>query len=236
MDERAIVADGKLIVGSVRAVEGFSHRPRRSELGQRRARGPRPRRGTTEHVVLDQHFEQDDHDGPALLAPARRPHPGRLHPARGRTQSVLPHLRAEQSARLGTDPGDRNARRRQPAVHRRATSPTRICSSLKSGRIYNFYRGFDYDPNYMFSDDHGQTWQLGGRLLQGPRRLRPILPSTRSTATTPSISSPPKTIPATSTTACTTASSATAQVYRSDGTPLGPLSDEHRHAELPPGT
>jgi len=38
---------------------------------------------------------------------------------------------------------------------------------LKSGRIYNFYRGFDYDPNFMSSDDDGKTWQLGGRLLKG---------------------------------------------------------------------
>ena len=38
---------------------------------------------------------------------------------------------------------------------------------LKSGRIVNFYRGFGFDPNYMYSDDSGRTWQLGGRLFYG---------------------------------------------------------------------
>src|SRR5205814_911170 len=32
-----------------------------------------------------------------------------------------------------------------------------------NGRIYDFYRGFGYDPNYMFSDDDGRTWKYGGR-------------------------------------------------------------------------
>src|SRR5262245_31939861 len=66
MDERAIVHEGKLIVGSVRAVGDFRN-------------AADPRWGNVEIAVLDlasgearqavlhPHFEQDDHDGPALL-------------------------------------------------------------------------------------------------------------------------------------------------------------------------
>jgi hypothetical protein len=35
------------------------------------------------------------------------------------------------------------------------------------GRIYNFYRGFHFDPNYMVSEDEGQSWRYGGRFLIG---------------------------------------------------------------------
>lgn len=34
-----------------------------------------------------------------------------------------------------------------------------------NGRIYNFYRGEGYDPNFIISDDNGRTWRTGGRLL-----------------------------------------------------------------------
>ena len=35
----------------------------------------------------------------------------------------------------------------------------------ESGRIYNFHRGFERNPNYMLSDDGGRTFRYGGRLM-----------------------------------------------------------------------
>ena len=38
---------------------------------------------------------------------------------------------------------------------------------MSSGRIVNIFRGVGYDPNYMYSDDNGETWKYVGRLLHG---------------------------------------------------------------------
>ena len=70
MDERAIVHDGKLIVGSVRAVGDFRSGRDDPNWGNVELAVHDIDRGTTDRVVLDPHFEQDDHDGPALLADA----------------------------------------------------------------------------------------------------------------------------------------------------------------------
>lgn len=166
MDERAIVADGKLIVGSVRAVGNFRSGREDPNWGNVELAIHDIAGGTTEHLVLDQHFEQDDHDGPALL---RLPD--------GRILAVYTRHAMERKVFVSIS---------QP-LNPLIFGPTRTIVTpgadappfsgdnvtysnlfqLKSGRILNFYRGFDYDPNYMSSDDHGKTWQLGGRLLKG---------------------------------------------------------------------
>ncbi len=33
------------------------------------------------------------------------------------------------------------------------------------GRIYDFYRGEQWNPNFIFSDDDGETWSYGGKLI-----------------------------------------------------------------------
>ena len=112
MDELAIVADGKLIVGSVRAIKDFDAGRDDPNWGNVEVAVYDVGRGTAQHVVLDKHFEQDDHDSPALLAPSGWPHSRGLHAPRVRAQGFLSHLRAESSAGLGAHPGDCDARRR----------------------------------------------------------------------------------------------------------------------------
>src|SRR5205809_3104447 len=46
---------------------------------------------------------------------------------------------------------------------------------LSSGRILNFFRGVDLDPNYMSSDDTGRTWRYGGRVAHGKDGYSPYL-------------------------------------------------------------
>ena len=41
---------------------------------------------------------------------------------------------------------------------------------MNAGTIVNFYRGFDWDPNAMVSEDDGKTWTDKGQLLGGPGR------------------------------------------------------------------
>lgn len=166
MDERAIVQDGKLIVGSARAVGNFQSGESDPNWGNIELSVFDIERVTTNQVVLDPHFEQDDHDNPALLALPD-----------GRALAVYTRHAVERKVFY------RISEPRDPLqwgpVHVIETpgedappfAGDNVTYSnlfrLASGRIYNFYRGFDYDPSWMKSDDDGKTWQLGGRLLKG---------------------------------------------------------------------
>ena len=46
---------------------------------------------------------------------------------------------------------------------------------MPTGRIYDFYRGIHLEPNYLFSDDDGKTWNYGGHLLTGKGGYSPYL-------------------------------------------------------------
>ncbi len=173
-EPRAIVWDNKLIVGSVRAVET-------ARTGQ-----PDPDWGNIEvtvcdlktlkvsKTILDRHFEQDDHDDPAFVAL-----PG------DRLLAVYSRHAVERKA---------FARICEPGDPLKWGEPTTIVTPGKdskpftgdnltysnlfrmpSGRIYDFYRGFGYDPNYMYSDDDAATWKYGGRLLAGKTGYGPYV-------------------------------------------------------------
>src|SRR5437867_12885758 len=67
MDERAIVHDGKLIVGSVRAVGEFGNTAD-PDWGNVEIMVYDLASGAVKTTVLHRHYEQDDHNGPALMA------------------------------------------------------------------------------------------------------------------------------------------------------------------------
>jgi hypothetical protein len=171
MDERAVVHAGKLVVGSVRAVGDFE--TGRSDAGW----------GNVEVAVLDlesravdtrvlfRRFEQDDHDNPSFLPLAD-----------GGLLAVYTKHRQDQNIYVQrAAPGD-PLRWSAPSVvqtPRAAVGPHYATYSnlfrLPSGRIANFYRGFQQDPNYMYSDDEGETWRYGGRLMHGRTGYSPYL-------------------------------------------------------------
>jgi len=172
MDERAIIADGKLIVGSVRAVKDFRTGRDDPNWGNVEVSVYPLDGGEPEHVALDQHFEQDDHDAPALLALAD----GSILAVYTRhavERKVLSRISAPKDPltwgpiQAVETPGNDSP----PFSGDNATYSNLF--PLKSGRIYDFYRGFDYDPNYMYSEDEGRSWQLGGRLLRGKNGYGP---------------------------------------------------------------
>jgi putative BNR repeat neuraminidase len=173
MDERAIVHDGKLIVGSVRAVGDFRN-------------AADPRWGNVEIAVLDlasgqvrqavlhPHLEQDDHDGPALL-----PMPdGRylaVYTKHGMDRTVYWRF-SEPGDPLRWGPASELV---TPGSDAPAFSGDNVTYSnlfpLASGRLLNLFRGFSHDPNYLYSDDGGKSWTYGGRLLQGRDGYSPYL-------------------------------------------------------------
>lgn len=173
MDERAIVHDGKLIVGSVRAVGNF-------------ANSADPDWGNVELAVLDlkskavqktilhRHFEQDDHDGPALLVlPDGRYFA--MYSKHGVERRIYYRF-SEPRNPLAWGPAIEFETPGKDAPNFRGDNATYSnLFRLPSGRILNLFRGFDFDPNYMYSDDSGQTWQYGGRLLKGRDGYSPYL-------------------------------------------------------------
>jgi putative BNR repeat neuraminidase len=173
MDPRAIVNDGKLIVGSVRAV------------GSNQANSSDPRWGNVEisvydletgriaNVVLHPHLEQDDHDAPAFLV--RRD---------GRYLAVYSmHARERRMYYRISEPHDPlkwgpASVVETPGEDKEYAGNNATYANLfrmPNGRIYNFIRAFRHDPNYMFSDDDGSTWTYGGRWLYGKGGYSPYL-------------------------------------------------------------
>lgn len=166
MDERAIVHDGKLIVGSNRAVGNFRSGRRDPNWGNVELAVYDIDAGTKQRVVLDPHFEQDDHDSPGLLALPD-----------GRILAVYTRHGVERKVfwRI-SEPDDPSewgpiGEFETPGREARNFSGDNVTYSnlfrLSSGRILDIHRGFGYDPNWMYSDDGGQSWNYGGRIMRG---------------------------------------------------------------------
>jgi hypothetical protein len=174
MDERVIVDRGQLIVGSVRAVGSFRSHADDPDWGNVEVSVLDIESRVPRHAVLHRHFEQDDHDNPAFLVLPDH-----------RYLAVYSKHSAERKVyfRL-SEPGDPlswgpASTCESPGEDRPSFGGNNVTYSnlfrLSSGRIVNFYRGFDHDPNYMFSDDSGRTWTYGGRLLRGRDGYSPYL-------------------------------------------------------------
>src|SRR3954451_8224434 len=73
MDPRTIVQEGKLVVGSVRAVKTFDTGHDDPDWGNVEISVYDLASSKADRTVLHRHFEQDDHDGPSFLVlPDRR--------------------------------------------------------------------------------------------------------------------------------------------------------------------
>ena len=173
MDPRVIVHEGKLIVGSVRAV------------GSNQANITDPRWGNVEisvydlatakvdNVVLHPHLEQDDHDAPAFLI---RKDGRYLAVYSKHTKERRMYYRLSEPhnplvwgpAMIAETPGADAAVQGDNCTYANLFR-------MPNGRIYNFIRAFHHDPNYMYSDDDGSTWKYGGHWLHGKGGYSPYL-------------------------------------------------------------
>jgi hypothetical protein len=173
MDERAIVDRGKLIVGSVRAVDNFQSGRDDPDWGNVEIEVLDLETREVSRTVLHQHLEQDDHDGPAFYV---RPD--------GRYLAVYTKHGVDTMVRWRvSEPGDPLRWGPEQSL----TTPGRAeqwgadsvtYSNLfrfPDGTLYDFHRGVSHDPNYLVSRDEGDTWRYGGRLLQGRDGYSPYL-------------------------------------------------------------
>ncbi len=114
--------------------------------------------GDKKTVVLnDQTFEADDHNVGALL---KRPD--------GRYLCVYAGhgIESKMRYRISTQPGDISQWEEEKSVDTGgATTYSNVFRMSGNGKTYNFHRGIGSNPNYMVSEDDGNTWEYGGQLF-----------------------------------------------------------------------
>jgi hypothetical protein len=173
MDERVIVHAGKLLVGSVRSSDRGYKWDENGELGAVEVSVMDLDSGATRVVVLDEPFEQDDHDGPSLHV---RPD--------GRVLAIYSRHAVERKAfsRISTSDdllqwGPRHTFV-TPGQDKRFAGDNVTYSNpwqppAEGGRIYNFFRCVSHQQNWATSDDGGETWAYGGMFLRGHQGYAP---------------------------------------------------------------
>jgi hypothetical protein len=173
MDERVIVDKGKLIVGSVRSLGDFDASQNQPNWGNVEISVYNIETGRADRIVLHRHFEQDDHDAPAFLVLPD-----------GRYLAVYTKHAVERKIYYRfSAPGDPLTWSEAhvfetPGTDKKFAGDNVTYSNLfrlPGGRLYNFFRGIGHEPNYMYSDDNGQTWAYGGHLLRGKGGYSPYL-------------------------------------------------------------
>ncbi len=168
MDERAIVDDGKLIVGSVRAVGDYRN-DRDPDWGNVEVSVYDLASGAARHTVLHRHLQQDDHASPAFLALPD----GRylaVYTQHGVERRIYYAFSAPHDPLQWSPPStfDTPGSPAQPLRGNNVTYSNLF--RLSSGRLVNFFRGVGLEPNYMYSDDTGRTWHYAIYLSDGTRR------------------------------------------------------------------
>lgn len=158
-DERVIVQGRKLIIGSIANGAGAGGSARSGDI---EVVSYDLDSGTAVRVTLHDNLQADDHDVPAFLELPD----GRLLAMYTRHLSdSLIHRR------ITVNPYDASVWGADVTLTRGASTSYSNLFRLSaenngSGRIYDFYRGENYNPNFIISDDNGQTWSYGGWLLR----------------------------------------------------------------------
>lgn len=173
-DERTLAdpASGTVVIGSVASPAGRDGETRGGDL-QLTVVDLGSGEPTAQRVVLHPGFEADDHDNPALW---RR--------ADGRWLAVYSRHKADEHTfwRV-SEPGDPTTWGPERSFSWTpvfgATEPAPPFTPGRGvtyqnvhaldGRLYCFVRAVNDDPCYLVSDDDGDTWSFGGRLLTRPK-------------------------------------------------------------------
>ncbi len=161
-DERAIVVGDRLLVGSV--AMGRTDSSRRGDI---EVTALDLRSGELTRSVLHDGLEADDHDAPALL---ELPHREVLamYGRHGSENRIF--------SRISTDDGEAGSWEAEqqiiPSPGSRVTYSNLhwLSREGRRGRVYNFFRGLDdrFKPSWMYSDDRGRSWRVGGVLVDLP--------------------------------------------------------------------
>jgi len=158
-DERVIVHDGKIILGTIAAGRDDASRKGDVEVSSYDIRT-----GKTTRFELHERLQLDDHNSPAFLA---RPD-GRILAlyAKHGSEDHFYYRISEPN-----DPAHWGAVRIfTPSAKTRLTYSNLYRLQEEGGRIYDFFRGLGgfWKPSFAISDDEGETWAAGSILIQSP--------------------------------------------------------------------
>ncbi len=158
-DERAIVVNEKLLVGSVANRLGTDGAERGGNIEL--TTFDLSRRGRPAVTVLHPGLEDDDHDAPALLAlPDKRILA--VYATHGHDKLIRSRISSHPADGTTWEPERRIPRDAGVTYSNLFFLPE---ANHGKGRLYDFYRGEHWNPNWIFSDDLGVTWHYGGRLI-----------------------------------------------------------------------
>jgi hypothetical protein len=178
-DERVLADKGKLIFSTVASQGGPGGAVRSGNIEVTAVEGFRPALSTAPAAgqslkctvaVLNPKLEEDDHNaaGMAILPDGRY------------LAMYSKHMHDRLIRyRISIQPGDASAWEEEKTITRNfnVTYNNIYQLSDENGRIYDFYRGENYKPNYLTSDDNGKTWKYGNPILRiaadPQNRMRP---------------------------------------------------------------
>jgi hypothetical protein len=173
MDPRVIVDEGKIIVGSVRAIGAEAANTSDPKWGNVEIAVYDIQTGTVQTTVLHPHFQQDDHNAPALLV--RRD--GRylaVYTKHAVERKVYWRISEPHNA-LAWGPASALETPGKDITYAGDNDTYSNLFRMPDGRLFNFFRGVSHDPNYMVSEDDGTTWKYGGRFLYGKGGYSPYM-------------------------------------------------------------
>lgn len=145
-DERAIIDGAQLLFTSVTSAGANTVSSYHMDTGERQT-----------IVVNDYSFEPDDHNVGVLLLRSD-----------GKYLTVYAGHGVEQKMRyrISTRPHDISSWEPEKTADTGGnTTYSNVYHLSSTGKTYNYHRGIGQDPNYMVSEDDGETWHYGGRLL-----------------------------------------------------------------------
>ena len=159
-DERAILHNGVLLFGTVADSHGHNGNELDGniEITAYDIDAKQPI-GTS---ILHEHLEADDHNVPALLlSPDNRVLA--VYSKHGTDNKIRYRITQDSYEYL-----EWQAEKEFPRDAKVTYSNLFLLENENSGkdRLYNFYRGEDWNPNYVISDDAGETWRDGGHLIE----------------------------------------------------------------------
>lgn len=145
-DPRVILHQGKLFIGAVKGNGDGEALVGIYDLRAEKSLGP---------FVLHEKFDCDDHNSPVLYA---RPDGSVLAMYARHSREKFHYYRV-------SDPQDCTRWSEEKRIDHTATLPERdrvtymnLLPLSAEGKLYNFYRGFEFNPSFVTSTDDGLTW------------------------------------------------------------------------------
>ncbi|MGD8777901.1 MAG: glycoside hydrolase family 88 protein [Ignavibacteria bacterium] len=122
-------------------------------------------------TVLDDNFEKDDHTSPSLIFTPE----GKLMVFYVKHSTANPIILVTMKNAEDISSWDKkelvlNDQEKYEGYQSTYTYASPVMLSKENNRIYLFWRGMDYKPNYSYSNDMGKTWSKG-RIFILPERI-----------------------------------------------------------------